>query len=57
MNIDDTSEFYGTYEDFPKEEDIRKPDIVKKQRLMDLQSDYYEFEAKKAAVAKIIPVR
>ena len=57
MNIDDTSEFYGTYEDFVKEEDIRKPDIVKKQRLMDVQSDYFEFEAKKAAIAKKIPVR
>lgn len=36
---------------------IRKPDIVKKQRLMDTQYDYFDFQAKKNAMAKNMPVR
>ena len=40
-----------------EDEVIRKPDIVKKQRLMDTQYDYFDFQAKKNALAKSVPVR
>ena len=36
---------------------MRKPDLVKKQRLMDTQYDYFDFQAKKNAIAKNMPVR
>jgi hypothetical protein len=36
---------------------MRKPDLVKKQRLMDTQYDYFDFQAKKNAMAKNMPVR
>ena len=57
MLVDDRADFSQIHENFAMEEDIRKPDGVKKQRLMDMQSDYFEFEAKKAAMAKKVPVR
>jgi hypothetical protein len=44
-------------QDFGGEEVIRKPDTVKKQRLMDIQNDYFEFQAKKEAMSKSLPVR
>ena len=40
-----------------EDEVIRKPDIVKKQRLMDTQHDYFDFQAKKNAMLKNVPVR
>ena len=43
--------------DFFEDEVVRKPDIVKKQRLMDAQYDYFDFQAKKNSMAKNVPVR
>ena len=44
-------------EDIGSLEVMRKPDLVKKQRLMDTQYDYFDFQAKKNAMAKNMPVR
>lgn len=62
MNVDDIFQGFENPNDvlrpgFAGEEEIRKPDAVKKQRLMDVQNDYFEFQAKKDAMANSLPVR
>lgn len=62
MNVDDIYQGFENPNDISKsgfmgEEVIRKPDTVKKQRLMDIQNDYFEFQAKKEAMSKNLPVR
>jgi hypothetical protein len=62
MNVDDVYQGFEnpndlSKQDFGGEEVIRKPDTVKKQRLMDIQNDYFEFQAKKEAMSKSLPVR
>lgn len=60
MNVDDAYQGFENPDYFKAEaveEVIRKPDTVKKQRLMDAHNEYFEFQAKKDAILKNQPVR